>query len=118
MSSRNWQSRIEDILACIHNIQMFTAGMNSESFATDLKTIRAVAFELTTIGEATRTIPDEVWNRYPEIPWGKMKDIRNVIIHEYFRMDEEIIWQTIQEDLPPLIPILEYILISNKQKKS
>jgi len=114
MSSRKWQSRIEDILTCIHNIHLFIAGMNSKSFVADLKTIRAVAFELTTIGEATRAIPDEVRKRYPEVPWGKMQDIRNVIIHEYFRMDEEIIWQTIQKDLPPLLPLLEDILKANK----
>lgn len=94
MSFRKWQSRIEDILTCIHNIQVFIAGMNKTSFAADLKTIRAVAFELITMGEATRGIPDEVRKRYPDIPWGKMQNIRNVIIHEYFRMDEEIVWTT------------------------
>lgn len=87
--------------------------MNSNSFVKDLKTIRAVAFELITIGEATRTIPDDVRKHNSEVPWGKMQSIRNVIIHEYFRVDEEIIWQTIQEDLPPLIPLLEDILKTN-----
>jgi uncharacterized protein with HEPN domain len=77
--------------------------MNYHEFFDDLKTIRAVAFELTTMGEAVRSVPDEVKKRYPEIPWGKMLDIRNVIIHEYFRIDEEILWQTIQDDLPPLV---------------
>ena len=47
-----------------------------------------------------------------------MKDIRNVIIHEYFQMDEGIICQTIQEDLPPLIPILEDIVTTTNKKKS
>jgi uncharacterized protein with HEPN domain len=84
MSSRNWQSRIEDILLCVHNIQEFIVGMNSNSFVKDLKTIRAVAFELITLGEATRTIPDDVRKHNPEVPWGKMQSIRNVIIHEKF----------------------------------
>jgi uncharacterized protein with HEPN domain len=92
MSSRVWRARVEDILACIYNIQSFVAGMHSASFASDLKTIRAVAFELITIGEASRAIPEDIRKRYPEIPWVKMQDIRNVIIHEYFRMDVEIIW--------------------------
>ena len=118
MSSRDWQARIDDILSCIRNIQQFTIGMDHLAFAADLKTIRAVAFEFTTMGEATRTIPEEIRNLYPDVPWGEMQDIRNVIIHAYFRMDEAILWHTIQEDLPPLIPQLEEILKSSRSLMS
>jgi uncharacterized protein with HEPN domain len=110
MSSRNWRSRIEDILSCIANIQNFTEGMSAEEFSKDSKTIRAVAFELTTMGEAARFVSKDIQEKNPEIPWGKMQDIRNVIVHENFRLDEEILWQTIQDDLPPLKSQLESIL--------
>lgn len=69
-----------------------------------------MAFEFITIGEATRAIPGDVQSRYPEIPWGKMLGIRNVLIHEYFRLDEEILWKAVQEDIPPLIAALEKIV--------
>ncbi len=114
MSFRPWQTRIMDILASIHTIQQFTEGMDHLSFVSDPKTIRAVAFELTTMGEAARAIPSEIIHRYADIPWRKMLDIRNIIIHEYFRVDEEILWNTVQDDLPPLIPQLEEILKHNK----
>ena len=109
MSPRGWQARLQDILTCSYNIQAFTAGMNFDSFLDDTKTIRAVAFELTTIGEAVRTIPQEIQEEYPEVPWGKIQGIRNILVHEYFRLDEEILWKTIQDDIPRLIKILQKI---------
>ena len=63
----------------------------------------AIAFEFTTIGEAARLIPQEIQERFPDVPWGKMTGIRNVLVHEYFRLDEEILWKATQEDIPPLI---------------
>ena len=86
MSPRTWQERLEDILMCARNVQDFTAGMDFVSFLDDPRTIRAVAFEFTTIGEAARAISDEVRERYPEVPWEKMLGIRNVLVHEYFRV--------------------------------
>ena len=86
MSPRGWQARLQDILTCSYNTQAFTAGMNFDSFLDDTKTIRAVAFELTTIGEAVRTIPQEIQEKYPEVPWGKIQGIRNILVHEYFRI--------------------------------
>ncbi len=84
--------------------------MPLDAFLADPRTIRAVAFELITIGEAARAIPLEIQERFPEIPWGKMQGIRNVLVHEYFRLDEEILWQAAQEDIPTLITALEKII--------
>ena len=108
--SRTWQERIRDILTCAHNMQQFTAGMSFETFVDDSRTVRAVAFEFTTIGEAAHAIPLEVQERYPQVPWGKMQGIRNVLVHEYFRIDEEILWRTIQDDIPGLIAALKKML--------
>jgi uncharacterized protein with HEPN domain len=118
MSPRNWQTRIEDMLTCIRNVQAFVVGMTYDEFFEDTKTIRAVAFELSILGEAARAMPDSVRIQYPEIPWGKMQEIRNVIIHEYYRIDEEILWKTIQNDLEPLLPQLESILRINPTDQS
>jgi uncharacterized protein with HEPN domain len=109
VSPRDWHARLQDILTCSYNIQAFTTGMNFVSFLNDPKTIRAVAFELITIGEAVRAIPQEIQDKYYEIPWGKIQGIRNVLVHEYFRLDEEILWKTIQDDIPKLIEMLEKI---------
>jgi uncharacterized protein with HEPN domain len=110
MSPRDWPQRIRDILGCIHNILAFTQGMTLEMFEENSMAVRAVAFEFVTMGEAARAVPADTQKRYPGIPWDKMQVIRNVIVHEYFRIDEEIIWKTCQEDLAPMIPLLEDIL--------
>jgi uncharacterized protein with HEPN domain len=85
-----------------------------EAFLDDPKTIRAVAYEFTTLGEAARAIPLEIQKRFPDIPWGKMQGIRNVLVHEYFRLDEEILWQASQEDIPSLIAALKKIVQSSE----
>lgn len=87
-------------------------GLTFQTFLEDPRTIRAVAYEFTTIGEAARVIPIEIQERYSDIPWGKMQGIRNVLVHEYFRLDEEILWKAVQEDIPPLITALEKIIES------
>ena len=107
MSPRTWEKRIEDILLCARNIKGFTEGMQLEDFIQDPKSIRAVAFEFVTMGEAARSISEEVRKKYPTVPWEKMQGIRNILVHEYFRLDEEILWQSSQEDIPQLITILE-----------
>lgn len=67
MSPRTWQERLQDIFTCACNIQDFTAGMSFDSFLDDPKTIRAVAFELTTMGEAVRVIPSDIQNDIPQL---------------------------------------------------
>jgi len=91
VSSRSWRERLEDIRACAINIRSFTLGMDYENFLDDPKTIRAVSYELTTMGEAVRSLPQEIQDEYPDIPWGKIQGIRNVLVHEYYRLDEEIL---------------------------
>jgi len=97
------------MLACSHNILTFTAGMEFDAFLDDAKTLRAVAFELITIGEAVGAMPQEIQDKYLEVPWQEMKGIRNILVHEYFHLDEEILWKTIQDDIPGLIDQLERI---------
>ena len=84
--------------------------MSFDAFLDDPRTTRAVAFEFTTMGEAARAIPEEIQEKYPGIPWGKMQGIRNVLVHEYFRLDEEILWNASQNDIPPLIAALERLV--------
>ena len=110
MPSREWSLRAEDILEAIAKIERYTAGMTFESFKADTKTADAVIRNLEVIGEAARNIPDEVCQRFPEIPWDKMRGIRNILAHEYFGVSLPIIWQTIKADLPPLVPLLRDIL--------
>ncbi|GAV22218.1 DUF86 domain-containing protein [Carboxydothermus pertinax] len=77
--------------------------MTYTEFIKDNKTIDAVVRNLEIIGEAANKIPNEITKHFPEIPWNAMRGIRNILIHEYFGINLEIIWETIQRDIPDLI---------------
>jgi uncharacterized protein with HEPN domain len=62
------------------------------------------------IGEAANQIPEEIEEKHAEIPWSLMRAMRNRIVHAYFEVDEKLMWDTVQNDLPPLIPELEKLL--------
>jgi uncharacterized protein with HEPN domain len=106
MSHRAWEFRVADIVDSIEKILSYTAGMSFEQFRKDSKTIDAVIRNFTIIGEAARHIPDEIVQSHPEIPWREMADLRNIIVHEYSGVNEKIIWETIQTDLPGLLSSL------------
>ena len=110
MSPRGWQDRVRDILNAIAEIQKFTAGMDFESFKVDDRSIRAVEMNFIIIGEAANQIPEEVEERHTSIPWSLMRAMRNRIVHVYFKVDEKVMWDTVQNDLPPLVPELEKLL--------
>jgi uncharacterized protein with HEPN domain len=84
--------------------------MDLPAFSADEKTADAVVRNLEVVGEAARHVPDEVTRQYPDIPWDKMRGIRNVLAHEYFGLDMTIVWQTLKDDLPPLVPLLQRVL--------
>ncbi len=91
-----------DILESIQDITDFTKGMTIDQFSVDRKTVKAVIRCLEVIGEAANKIPNDVREKYSEVPWTEIIGMRNRLIHEYFGVDVHIIWQTIQEDIKPL----------------
>ena len=110
MSPRGWKERVEDILDAIAEIQAFTHGMDFDAFRADAKTIKAVELDFIVIGEAANRIPDEVEEKYPQVPWSLMRAMRNRLVHVYFSVDERLLWETVQNDLPVLVPALQSLL--------
>lgn len=110
MCSRAWHLRVQDILIAIAAIQRHTANITFGKFIANEVLVQAVLYNYIIIGEATRNIPREIQTFAPEIPWRVMGDMRNVMAHEYFRVNLEIVWDGIQTDLPPLVPQLQELL--------
>ena len=110
MSPRDWKERIQDILEAIDEIQTFTHEMDFGSFSADAKTLKAVELDLIVIGEAANQIPDLVKEQNPQIPWTLMRSMRNRLVHVYFSVDADLLWDTIQRDLPALEAALKSIL--------
>jgi uncharacterized protein with HEPN domain len=102
VSHRNWKFRLEDINEALDLIKEYVKDMDSISWAKDRKTIDAVIRNLEIIGEAANHIPESILSKYTKIPWAHMKGMRNILIHEYFGVDSEVLWQTINDDLPRL----------------
>lgn len=91
---------MEDIRIAIGRIEEYVNGMTADNFYADYKTIDAVVKNLTVIGEAAKNIPEEIKQAHQEIPWEEIAGMRNKVVHEYFGVDEEILWETIKNDLP------------------
>lgn len=100
--AKDWQFRVNDIHDCIIKIEEYIDEVTFDDFKNNEMMVDAVIRKLEVIGEAAAHIPDEIKEQYPDIPWRTMKGIRNILIHEYFGVDNQIIWETVQKDLPDL----------------
>ncbi len=112
MPHRSWEFRIADIVEAIDNVLDYTKGMSYDQFARDRKTIDAVIKNFITIGEAASHLPEDFIEKHPDIPWRDMRDIRNILVHEYFGVDNQVVWETIQKNLPPILPMIKQIMNS------
>jgi uncharacterized protein with HEPN domain len=115
MSKRNLRLYLEDIIDSIEAIETYIKDLDVDEFKSDRKTYSATIREFEIIGEAVgKVINTDVVKKYKKIPWRDIKDFRNLLIHEYFGIDYEIVWNTIHEDLPQLKKTVIDILTSQK----
>ncbi|MEK6755715.1 MAG: DUF86 domain-containing protein [Bacteroidota bacterium] len=115
MPPRDWRLRIEDILEAIHKTQRYVSGLSFDEFCADDKVVDAVVRNLEVIGEAARHIPSEIESRNPDVPWGEMRGMRNILVHEYFGVNLTILWHTVKQNLPPVIGKLDKIIASKDE---
>ena len=99
---RDYRLYLEDMLGSVKRLQTLTSGISYDDFAKDLTKQEAVIRNLEIIGEASRHVPQAVRSTYPEVDWAGIAALRNILIHEYFGIDLEIIWDIIQNELPSL----------------
>lgn len=109
MSKRLVRLYLNDILESADAILSYTNNMSFEDFKNDRKTYSAVIREFEIIGEASKKIPSSITQKYKDIEWREIGDFRNLLIHEYFGVDLEIVWNTIKDLTNLKIQILKII---------
>ena len=99
---RDFRVHLEDILGAIGKIKRYTKELSKQGFAGDDKTLDAVVRNLEVIGEAVKQLPADLRSREPGIDWQKIAGLRDILIHQYFGIDVDILWDIIQNKLPAL----------------
>jgi uncharacterized protein with HEPN domain len=101
---------LADILDAAQGIRRFVNGVAKEQFLANEEKYEAVNRKFEIIGEAARRLSPEAQQEFPDIPWKLLTGMRNILIHDYEDVDLNLVWQTAQIDLPPLIAKLEEYL--------
>lgn len=97
---RDQKLYIYDILKAIDLINSFVSEMDLEEFKDDLKTQSAVIRQFEVIGEAVKKLDKSLTMKHPEIDWSAVAGMRDLLIHQYFGVDLDLVWESIKEDLP------------------
>ena len=109
-NKREYADYLHDIAEYSGKVLFFIEGCEFEAFKSNDEKVLAVLHALEIIGEATKKIPANLKNKYPDIPWKAISGMRDKIIHEYFGMDLEVVWGTLKKDLPILRQVVEKML--------
>jgi len=109
MPKRDQRLYIEDVLDSAKAIKEFTKDLDFENFRNDRKTYSATIREYIIIGEAISTLIDILEEKVPTYPWRMVKDFRNFIVHEYFGVDAQIVWDLTTQELDELVSSLKKI---------
>ena len=117
MSKRENLLLVHDMIESALKIQKYTQDLEFSQFIEDDKTIDAVVRNFEIIGEASSRVEPDFKFQYSHIPWKKVKGYRNKLIHEYFGIDYQIVWEIVQDDLPALIESLNQIIDSDSSMK-
>ena len=100
--SRGLALLLGEILEAIQLVERYTEGLSFEAFAASVEKQDAVVRRLAVIGEAVKGVPEDLRARHPAVPWRDIAGARDIMIHEYFRIDLELAWEMVRNDLPAL----------------
>ena len=107
---RTYIDFVKDIFDMITKIESFTKNYTYNKFIEDDKTVFAVIRCFEVMGEAVKNIPEEMREKFSYLPWKRISGMRNKLIHEYFGVDYETLWETIKARIPEIKPLVQQML--------
>ncbi len=108
--SRDESLYLADIQESCEKVLRFTMGMTYKDFVHDDLHFDAVLRNLEIIGEAVKNISEETRQKYPNVKWRKVSGFRDIVAHEYFGINEETVWDIVENEIPALLAIIKIML--------
>ena len=112
-----WTIYVQDMIKFTKEVLCFTRGLDQRAFVDDLRTYRATLKTIEMIGEAAAKMPASVRLSHPHIAWSDIIGTRNRVTHFYSGIDNDIIWDIVQNDIPALLPQLWQLLEDVQQQQ-
>jgi len=116
MPKRDWTLFLKDIRTHSKKIRLYTKDLSMQEFFKDDKTYDAVMRNIQIIGEAIKHLPAEVRKEYKNVDWKKAAGLRDIVVHEYFGINKDIIWDVIRNKIPELETEVKKILKEIRKK--
>lgn len=104
-----WRDAVSllDMLKAARKVVEYATGLDESSFIASSRDQDAILRQLTIVGEAAKRVSEVFRTSHPEVPWRRVAGFRDVVVHDYFKVDIEEVWRIVQGDVPALIAVIE-----------